>query len=129
MIRTPVCLELLQSLFGTQRFEAVEQELSRQAQTAKAEVASLNSKLDLLLAQAESETAALELDPAGAPGRDEPDALLAWLDDAAAAAAEGRRTAAAAAGKRAAEHASSLEAANARASRHAKLAHAELRRD
>ena len=89
-------LELLQSLFGTQRFEAVEQELSRQAQTAKAEVASLNAKLDLLLAQAESETAALELDPDGAPGRDEPDALLAWLDDAAATAAEGRRTAAAA---------------------------------
>ena len=60
-------LELLQSLFGTQRFESVEQELSRQAQTAQAEVASLNSKLDLLLAQAEAETAALELDPAGCP--------------------------------------------------------------
>ncbi len=121
-------LELLQSLFGTQRFEAVEQELSRQAQTAKAEVASLNAKLDLLLAHAESETAALDLDAAAAPGRDEPDALLAWLDDAAATAAEGRRTAAAAAGKRAAEHASALEAANARANRHARLAHAELRR-
>jgi exonuclease SbcC len=121
-------LELLQSLFGTQRFEAVEQELSRQAQTAKAEVASLNTKLDLLLAQAESETASLELDPAGAPGRDEPDALLAWLDGAAATAAEGRRTAAAAAEKQAAEHASLLEAANARANRHAKLAAAELRR-
>ncbi|SDK84262.1 AAA family ATPase [Arthrobacter sp. ok362] len=121
-------LELLQSLFGTQRFEAVEQELSRQAQTAKAEVASLNTKLDLLLAQAESETAALELDPAGGPGRDEPDALLAWLDDAAATAAEDRRSAAAAAEKQAAEHASALEAANARANRHAKLAAAELRR-
>jgi exonuclease SbcC len=121
-------LELLQSLFGTQRFEAVEQELSRQALTAKAEVASLNAKLDLLLAQAESETAALQLDPAGAPGRDQPDALLAWLDDAAAAAAEGRRAAAAAAENQAAEHASALEAANARANRHAKLAAAELRR-
>lgn len=121
-------LELLQSLFGTQRFEAVEQELSRQAQAAKAEVASLNTKLDLLLAQAESETAALELDPAGAPGRDQPDALLAWLDEAAATAADGRRTAAATAGKQAADHASLLEAANARANRHAKLAAAELRR-
>ena len=121
-------LELLQSLFGTQRFEAVEQELSRQAQTAKAEVANLNAKLDLLLAQAESETAALELDPDGAPGRDEPDALLAWLDAAAAAAAEGRRSAAAGAEKQAADQASLLEAANARANRHAKLAAAEQRR-
>ena len=121
-------LELLQSLFGTQRFEAVEQELSRQAQTAKAEVANLNAKLDLLLAQAESETAALELDPDGAPGRDEPDALLAWLDAAAAAAVEGRRSAAAGAEKQAADQASLLEAANARANRHAKLAAAEQRR-
>ena len=122
-------LELLQSLFGTQRFEAVEQELSRQAQTAKAEVASLNARLDLLLAQAETETAALELDSADAPGRDAPDALLAWLDDAAATAAEERRAAAAAAERQAADRASRLEAANARASRHAKLAAAELRRN
>ncbi|SKB92066.1 exonuclease SbcC [Arthrobacter sp. 49Tsu3.1M3] len=121
-------LELLQSLFGTQRFEAVEQELSRQAQTAKAEVANLNAKLDLLLAQAESETTALELDPDGAPGRDEPDALLAWLDSAAAAAAEDRRSSAAEAEKQAADQASLLEAANARANRHAKLAAAEQRR-
>ncbi|MFE4227347.1 AAA family ATPase [Arthrobacter sp. NPDC056886] len=121
-------LELLQSLFGTQRFEAVEQELSRQALTAKAEVASLTTKLDLLLAQAESETAALELDPAGAPGKDQPDALLAWLDDAAATAAADRRAAAAAAENDAAAHGSALEAANARAHRRAKLAAAELRR-
>ena len=122
-------LELLQSLFGTQRFEAVEQELSRQAQTAKAEVASLNARLDLLLAQAESETAALELDAADAPGRDAPDALLAWLGDAAAAAAQERRAAATEAQRQAGEQASRLEAANARASRHAKLAAAELRRN
>lgn len=121
-------LELLQSLFGTQRFEAVEQELSRQAQTAKTEVASLTTRLELLLAQAESETAALDLDPAGAPGRDMPDALLAWLDGAAATAAQERRTAAAAAEQRAAEQATVLEAANARANRHARLAAAELRR-
>ena len=89
---------------------------------------SLNAKLDLLLAQAESETAALELDPDGAPGRDEPDALLAWLDAAAAAAAEGRRSAAAGAEKQADDQASLLEAANARANRHAKLAAAEQRR-
>ena len=121
-------LELLQSLFGTQRFEAVEQELSRQAQAAKTEVASLTSRLDLLLSQAESETAALELDAEGAPGRDAPDALLAWLGDAAATAADVRRTAAAAAEK-AVRQAALLEAANARASRQAKLAAAELRRN
>ncbi|SFU14299.1 AAA family ATPase [Arthrobacter sp. ov118] len=122
-------LELLQSLFGTQRFEAVEQELSRQAQAAKTEVASLTSRLDLLLSQAESETAALELDPEGAPGRDVPDALLAWLGDAAATAADTRRTAAAAAQQESVKQAALLEAANARASRQAKLAAAELRRN
>jgi len=122
-------LELLQSLFGTQRFEAVEQELSRQAQAAKAEVESLNARLDLLLAQAESETAALKLDSADAPGRDAPDALLAWLDDAAETAVEERRAAAAAAERQATDRASLLEAANARASRHAKLAAAERRRN
>ncbi|BCW71928.1 SMC family ATPase [Arthrobacter sp. NicSoilB8] len=122
-------LELLQSLFGTQRFEAVEQELTRQAQAAKAEVASLTARLDLLLAQAESETAALELDSADAPGRDAPDALLAWLNDAAATAAADRRAAAAAAERESAEQASLVETANARAGRHAKLAAAEQRRN
>ena len=66
-------LELLQSLFGTQRFEAVEQELGRQAQAARTEVASLNGQLELLLAQAEPDTAALELDTADAPDRANPD--------------------------------------------------------
>ncbi|MGO4230768.1 AAA family ATPase [Arthrobacter sp. YAF34] len=121
-------LELLQSLFGTQRFEAVEQELTRQAQAAKAEVAALNGRLELLVAQAASETAALELDAADAPGSDAPDALLAWLGDAAAAAAQERQAAATEAQRQAGEQASRLEAANARAARHAKLAAAELRR-
>ncbi|AXJ11330.1 AAA family ATPase [Arthrobacter sp. PM3] len=122
-------LELLQSLFGTQRFEAVEQELSRQAQNAKAEVATLTTKLDVLLARAESETAALGLDREGAPGREAPDALLAWLDDAAAAAARNRSAAAAAAEEQAAEQGRRLEAAAARANRQAKLAAAERRRN
>ena len=65
-------LELLQSLFGTQRFEAVEQELGRKAQAARTEVASLNGQLELLLAQAEAETAALELDIGGCPGPGRP---------------------------------------------------------
>ena len=81
-------LELLQSLFGTQRFEAVEQELGRKAQAARTEVASLNGQLELLLAQAEAETAALELDTADAPDRANPDSFLDWLEASAAAAAE-----------------------------------------
>jgi exonuclease SbcC len=121
-------LELLQSLFGTQRFEAVEQELSRQAQGAKAEVASLSTRLELLLAQAEAETAALELDTADAPDRADADALLAWLDTTAASAAAQRRAAAAEAERLRAEHAAELDAATARAARQAKLAAAEGRR-
>ena len=51
-------LELLQKLFGTQRFESVEQELSRQAQVAKEEVSHLAGRLELLAARAEAEAAA-----------------------------------------------------------------------
>jgi exonuclease SbcC len=121
-------LELLQSLFGTQRFEAVEQELARKAQAARTEVAGLNNQLELLLARAEAETAALELDTAGAPDRDSADALLAWLGDSAASAARERQAAAAEAERRRAEHAAGLDAAAARAARQARLAAAELRR-
>ena len=101
-------LELLQSLFGTQRFEAVEQELARKALTARAEVASLTSGLELLLARAEAETAALDLDLAAAPDRADADSLLAWLE-AGAAAAAGRQQAAAEAERLRAEHAAGAE--------------------
>jgi exonuclease SbcC len=121
-------LELLQSLFGTQRFEAVEQELSRKAKTAAAEVADLNSQLELLLAQAEAETAALDLDTVEAPDRDAADSLLAWLEDTAASAAEERRASAADAERLRATCAAQLDAALARAARQAKLAAAERRR-
>ncbi|WP_427006986.1 AAA family ATPase [Pseudarthrobacter sp. H2] len=121
-------LELLQSLFGTQRFEAVEQELARKAQAARAEVAGLNNQLELLLARAEAETTALELDTAGAPDREDADALLAWLGDSAASAAKVRQAATAEVERRRAEHAAGLDAAAARAARQARLAAAELRR-
>ncbi|MET3919827.1 SMC family ATPase [Arthrobacter sp. UYEF20] len=121
-------LELLQSLFGTQRFESVEQELARQAKAAGVEVAGLNSKLELLLAQAEAETAALELCTAEAPDRADPDEFLAWLEANAASAAAERQTAAAEAERLRVEHAAQLDAATARAARHAKLAAAERRR-
>ncbi|MCU1547403.1 MAG: family ATPase [Arthrobacter sp.] len=121
-------LELLQSLFGTKRFEGVEQELARKAKAADAEVASLNSQLELLLAQGEAETAALELDTAEAPDRADAGSFLAWLKAGAASAAGERRAAAAEAERLRAEHAAELDAATARAARQSKLAAAEQRR-
>ena len=121
-------LELLQSLFGTRRFEAVEQELGRKAQAARTEVASLNGQLELLLAQAEAETAALGLDSADAPDRAEPDTFLTWLGAAATTAAEQRRAAAVEAEGLRAGQVAARDAAAARAARQAKLAAAERRR-
>ena len=121
-------MELLQSLFGTQRFEAVEQELARKAKAAGTEVAGLNTQLELLLAQAEAEAAALELDTSKAPDRADPGFLLAWLGASAASAAAGRQAAAAGAERLRADHMAELDAATARAARHAKLAAAERRR-
>lgn len=121
-------LELLQSLFGTQRFEAVEQELGRKAQAARTDVASLNNQLELLLAQAESETVTLELDTAAAPDRTDPDAFLSWLQVQAGTAAEQRRAAALEAEVLRAGRLSARDAATARAARQAKLAAAERRR-
>ncbi|MCB5293667.1 AAA family ATPase [Arthrobacter sp. SO3] len=121
-------LELLQSLFGTQRFEAVEQELGRKAQAARAEVASLNGRLELLLAQAEAETGALDLDTAEAPDRTDPDSFLTWLGASAAKAAEQTRAAALQAEGLRAHRLSAKDAATARAARQARLAAAERRR-
>ncbi|AUZ35177.1 SMC family ATPase [Arthrobacter sp. PGP41] len=75
-------LDLLQKLFGTERFESVEQELARQAQAAKEEVSLLAGRLEILAARAESETAPLGLDVAGAPSPDDAVARLEWLESA-----------------------------------------------
>ena len=96
-------LELLQKLFGTQRFEALEQELSAQAQAARNDVAKLNGELELLAARAEAEASALADDtvaentaaegeaPGGTdgPAPDEPDARIGWLQAAVAGRAAG----------------------------------------
>ena len=121
-------LDLLQSLFGTERFESVEQELGRRAAAARAEVESLNNQLMLLLAQAETETAGLGLDLDGAPGRDDADGLLAWLGDATAAAAGERQAAAVDAERVGVALAARLDGMASRAERQAKLAAAEKRR-
>ncbi|HEU4666734.1 MAG TPA: SMC family ATPase [Arthrobacter sp.] len=75
-------LELLQKLFGTERFESVEQELARQSQAAKEEVSLLAGRLELLAARAESETARLGLDEEGAPSQEDAAARLEWLENA-----------------------------------------------
>ncbi|MCX6498223.1 MAG: SMC family ATPase [Arthrobacter sp.] len=121
-------LVLLQSLFGTQRFESVELELGRRAAAARGEVESLNNQLALLLAQAEAETAGLGLELDGAPDREDADGLLAWLEAAGASIAGTRQAAAAEAERLAADLATRLETAAARAARQAKLAAAEQRK-
>lgn len=75
-------LELLQKLFGTGRFESVEQELARQAQAAREDVSLLAGRLEFLAARAESETARLGLDADGAPSPDDAAARLGWLESA-----------------------------------------------
>ncbi|MEC5191692.1 MULTISPECIES: SMC family ATPase [unclassified Arthrobacter] len=121
-------LELLQSLFGTQRFEAVEQELARKAQAARAEVATITAQLELLLAQAEAETAPLELATEVAPDKADPDLFLTRLQAQAAGAAEQLRAAATEADGVRADRLTASEAATARAARVARLAAAEIRR-
>ncbi|GGH94270.1 AAA family ATPase [Arthrobacter liuii] len=77
-------LDLLQKLFGTQRFEALEQELSRQAAAAREDVAVLSGQLGLLAARAETEAAPLQLPDSGAPPADDIPGRLGWLQDSVA---------------------------------------------
>lgn len=77
-------LDLLQKLFGTQRFEALEQELSRQAAAAREDVAVLSGQLGLLAARAETEAAPLQLPDAGAPPPEDIPHRLHWLQSSAA---------------------------------------------
>ncbi|MGN7200975.1 AAA family ATPase [Arthrobacter sp. SAFR-044] len=76
-------LDLLQKLFGTQRFEALEQELSRQAAAAREDVAVLSAQLGLLASRAETEAAPLQLSEAGAPPADDIPRRLDWLQASA----------------------------------------------
>ncbi|MBT2250058.1 SMC family ATPase [Arthrobacter sp. BHU FT2] len=72
-------LDLLQKLFGTQRYEAVEEELSRQAQAAREDVAAVAAQLELLTARAEAEAAAVGLPSEGPPPAGDAPARLDWL--------------------------------------------------
>ncbi|BAS17418.1 nuclease SbcCD subunit C [Arthrobacter sp. Hiyo8] len=64
-------LDLLQKLFGTQRFEAIEQQLALQANAARAEVQDNQNGLKLLAQRAESEFAQLGIDEAADPDLDD----------------------------------------------------------
>jgi exonuclease SbcC len=71
-------LDLLQKLFGTERFEAVERELALQAAGAVSEVADLEGRLGMLVARAWAEVTALEVDPDAAPEPAGGPELLSW---------------------------------------------------
>jgi exonuclease SbcC len=135
-------LELLQKLFGTQRFEALEQELSAQAQAARNEVAKLNGELELLAARAAAEASALadgtagegaaaeDEAPAGAGGPvpAEPGARISWLQAAVARRASELCGAAEAAASRSKLASARLEKEAARRERQRRLAAAEARK-
>lgn len=95
-------LELLQKLFGTQRFEALEQELAALSQAARNDVSRLNAELELLSARAEADASPLALEDSGVDGQADPGGRIAWLQaEAARNAAEltSAAVAAAAAGR------------------------------
>ncbi|MBO1266966.1 AAA family ATPase [Arthrobacter cavernae] len=149
-------LDLLQKLFGTQRFEAIEQQLSRQATAARSTVDGNNAGLGLLLDRAKTEYAQLGLAlplpaaghdaagasdtaateaahaaamPGGSPGPEEPEALLERLEQEAQAEWERRQDEARAAESSRLQLADILHCAQERAQRHSRLATATLRRE
>jgi exonuclease SbcC len=121
-------LELLQKLFGTERFESVEQELSRQAQAAKEEVSHLAGRLELLAAQAEAEAARLSLDGSSAPSPENATARLGWLEEAVAARGEELTAQAGRAEAASTECRNAVEAETLRADRRRKLDSAAARK-
>ncbi|WP_115789349.1 AAA family ATPase [Arthrobacter silvisoli] len=127
-------LALLQKLFGTARFEALEQQLARQAQDARSVVETEESGLLLLMQRADAEFTELgaELaEPAdvdGDSGRS-PEQRLDAMEDAARAELAGRRQAADAAEAQSMHLADRLQAAQEHSQRHARLHSAKLRRD
>ncbi len=122
-------LELLQKLFGTQRFEALEQELSREALAARESVAALSGQLELLTARAESEVASLDLAKDGAPGADNAAERLEWLHGAVAQRLEILRGSAAEAEAAAAVRTLAVDEETGRRERRRRLEAAEARRN
>ncbi|UZX03791.1 SMC family ATPase [Arthrobacter sp. CDRTa11] len=121
-------LELLQKLFGTQRFEAVEQELVHQAQAARNDVARLNGELDLLASRAWSEASAVGIDTSSAPPPENATARLGWLHAAVAERATALSGVAEEADASSRIKAGQLETEAARTDRHRRLAAAAARK-
>lgn len=122
-------LDLLQKLFGTQRFEALEQELSRQAAAAREDVAAVSGQLALLASRAATEAAPLQLPDAGAPPEEDVPARLDWLKASVAgrlAELSGHAAAAAAVSQ---DRRSAVDREAARHERHRKLQAARARRN
>lgn len=121
-------LDLLQKLFGTQRFEAVEQELSLLAQEARNDVSRLNGQLELLTARAEAEVSAVGIDESDAPPAADPAARIEWLQAALAVRAAGLAGEAEAAASLSREHREALDTAVARTGRRSRLESATARK-
>lgn len=121
-------LDLLQKLFGTQRFEALEQELSRQAAAAREDVAALSGQLGLLASRAETEAAPLRLPDAGAPPADDVPGRLDWLQASVAGRLAELTEHAAAAAALSQDRRSEVDSEAARHERHRKLQAATARR-
>ncbi|MGN7249400.1 AAA family ATPase [Arthrobacter sp. SAFR-014] len=121
-------LDLLQKLFGTERFEAVERQLALQAAGAVSEVADLEGRLALLVARARAEATALEVDPDAAPEPADGPELLSWLESAASERASALAEDAASAEVQRRGCTERLEAELAREERRLKLAAALRRR-
>jgi len=121
-------LELLQKLFGTERFEAVERELALQAASAVREVADLEGRLGLLVTRARAEAAALDAGFDAAPEAGDGPELLSWLEEAASERASDLAREAESCEEQRRGCADRLEAELAREERRSKLAAALRRR-
>ncbi|WP_026540178.1 AAA family ATPase [Paenarthrobacter nicotinovorans] len=131
-------LELLQKLFGTQRFEAVERHLARQAVLAAGAVQENTAELTMLLDRVAAERQQLGITQAGTgdsegasativAGQD-PEEWLAGVEDEATAEWQRRQDHAAEAGFLATRLAAKAVEAQDKAARHGRLAAAMQRR-
>ncbi|WP_028264712.1 AAA family ATPase [Arthrobacter sp. MA-N2] len=120
-------LDLLQKLFGTQRFEAIEQQLALQANAARAKVQESENELQLLLQRAEAEFAQLGMEEsedlalvadAGAPTNQ---ARLEYLEQQARLESAARQQDASSAEAAALQLADKFNSARERVQRHGKL--------
>lgn len=121
-------LDLLQKLFGTQRFEAVEQELALLALAARNDVSRLNHELELLAARAEAEVSAVDIGEYPAPQAEDAAARIQRLQTAVAVRAGELDREAEAADLLNRENRNLLDAAVARTGRHRRLEAATARK-